>query len=143
MRASATQAPADDRGLDTLHVAGLTLRGVSRGGVETCLMVKELRVMFDVGMCPPGSQSYDHVLVSHGHADHLGGVHYLASLRSMYGMRPLQVHAPAEVIAPLRRVFDAWAEIEHHRAPVELHGYAPGDRSGGYGFRLRCASPIL
>ena len=34
--------------LDELKVGGLTLRGITRGGVETCLMVPELGVMFDV-----------------------------------------------------------------------------------------------
>ena len=102
--------------------------GVTRGGVETCLMVKEFGVMFDVGMCPPGCMRYDTVLVSHGHTDHLGGVAYLAGQRSMLGMRPPTLHVPVEIEAPLHRVFDAWAEIERFRSPVEIVGHAPGSR---------------
>lgn len=115
------------RGLDRLHVAGVTLTGVTRGGVETCLMAKEFGVMFDIGMCPPGAQRYSTALISHAHADHLGGVAYLASLRSMLGQPPLTLHVPAETVEPLERLFDVWAELEGYRARVELFGHAPGD----------------
>ncbi len=116
----------DDRGMDQLHVAGVTLTGVARGGVETCLMAKELGVMFDIGMCPPGAQRYGTVLASHAHADHLGGVHYLASLRSMFGQKPLKLHVPVEAAEPLQRIFAAWSELEGYQVPVEIFGHAPG-----------------
>ena len=37
-----------DQGEDELRVHGLTLRGVASGGIQTCLMVPELGLMFDV-----------------------------------------------------------------------------------------------
>ena len=114
-------------GLDELNVAALTLQGVSSGGVHTCLMVPQLRLMFDVAPAIAGQLKYSRILVSHGHHDHLGGLPYLCSQRSMLGQPAPQVHAPQEVIAPLRRIFEAWAEIEDYALPVELFGHAPGD----------------
>lgn len=118
----------DDGVLDELKVAGLTLRGITRGGVETCLMVQELGVMFDIGMCPPGALRYDNILVSHGHADHLGGVGYLVSQRQLVRSPPPAIHVPQEVHGPLTQILRGWAEIEGFDLKWQLHGHAPGDR---------------
>jgi ribonuclease Z len=114
--------------LDELKVAGLTLRGITRGGVETCLMVHELGVMFDVGMCPPGSLRYETILVSHGHADHLGGIHYLISQRNLARAPPPAVHIPQEIFEPLTQILQGWASIEGFDLKWRLFGHAPGDR---------------
>lgn len=112
---------------DELTVGGLTLRGVACGGVQTCLMVPDLRLMFDVAPGAAGQRKFPRILVSHGHHDHLGGLPYLASQRKMTGAKPPVVHAPAELVAPLRKVLAAWEEIEDCVLPVELHGHMPGD----------------
>ncbi|HEY0133867.1 MAG TPA: MBL fold metallo-hydrolase [Nannocystis sp.] len=112
--------------LDELRVGGLTLTGVTRGGVETCVMVQELGLMFDVGMCPPGSMSYQTILVSHGHADHLGGLPYLVSQHGLMSAPPPTVHMPEEIVAPIRQILDCWSAIEGFDLQADLHGHAPG-----------------
>jgi ribonuclease Z len=119
--------PFMDQGDDELHVQGLTLRGVACGGLRTCLMVPELGVMFDAAPRVPGQLRYDTIFVSHGHQDHLGGLPYLVSQRHMVKVGPPTVHVPAEVEAPLRRIFEAWREIEDFGLEVDLHGHQPGD----------------
>lgn len=114
-------------GFDELRVAGLTLRGITQGGVETCLMVPELKVMFDVGRCPPGSKKFDNILVSHGHSDHLGGLPYLVSQRAMNKQVGPRVHFPEEILDPLQRILSAWREIERFEPPVTLVPRKPGD----------------
>ncbi len=117
-----------DLGEDELRVAGLTLRGTTRGGIQTCLIVPELRVMFDVGGRIPGQLKQSTILVSHGHQDHLGGLPYLVSQRHLLGLGPPDVHLPEEIVDPLRRIFDAWAEIEGFSLEVNLVGHRPEDR---------------
>lgn len=112
--------------LDELRVGGLTLAGITRGGVETCVMVKELGLMFDVGMCPPGALKYPTILVSHGHADHLGGLPYLVSQHGLLSSPPPIVHMPIEVLAPMQQILALWSQIEDFPLRAELHGHAPG-----------------
>ncbi|MGB1698571.1 MAG: MBL fold metallo-hydrolase [Nannocystaceae bacterium] len=115
------------RGLSELKVGGLTLRGVAKGGVVTSLMVPELKLLFDLGQVLPGAQAFDQVLVSHGHADHLGGLHYFISQRHLHDRRPPVVYVPAEIEDPLRRIFNAWREIEGFDLTVDLRPVHPGD----------------
>ncbi|MEM6995842.1 MAG: MBL fold metallo-hydrolase [Myxococcota bacterium] len=128
---------------DELTVGGLTLRGVACGGVQTCLMVPELRLMFDIAPGVAGHGKFHRILVSHGHHDHLGGLPYLASQRRMTGGKTPVVHAPAELIAPFGRVLDAWQEIEGHELTLELHGHHPGDTvSLGPKMTARCVRSV-
>ena len=99
-------------GEDELRVGGLTLRGITVGGIQTCLMVPELKVMFDVGGRVRGQLKHSTILVSHGHQDHLGGLPYLVSQRHLMGLGPPDVHLPREAYEPMCRIFAAWAEIE-------------------------------
>jgi ribonuclease Z len=117
-----------DVGEDELRVGGLTLKGVTRGGIQTCVFVPELGVMFDVGGRIPGQLKWGTILVTHGHQDHLGGLPYLVSQRALAGLAPPNVHMPIEALDPLRRIMEAWSEIEGFALQVHLHGHSPGDR---------------
>lgn len=116
-----------DFGEDTLKVGGLTLTGVTRGGIATSLRVPELGLLFDVGVPMTGQLRHGRILVSHGHQDHLGGLPYLLSQRHLAQQKPADVHVPAEIVDPLTRIFDAWAEIEDFKMELQLHGTQPGD----------------
>lgn len=132
-----------DLGEDELALDGLTLKGVSRGGIQTSLAVPELGVMFDVGGRMPGQLRFGRVLVSHGHQDHLGGLPILASQRHLSGLDPLKAHVPAEIIDPLQRIFAAWAEIEDYALDLELYGHSPGDRVDiGRGLQAVCLRSV-
>jgi len=134
--------PFTEQGDDELHVQGVTLRGVACGGVRTCLMVPELGVMFDVAPRVAGQMRYDTILVSHGHQDHLGGLPYLISQRHMMKGGSPAVHVPIEVEAPLRRIFEAWREIEDFALEVDLHGHQPGDTVPLRGAVARCVRSV-
>ena len=130
-------------GEDELQVAGLTLRGVTRGGIRTCLMVPELDLMFDVGGPVRGQLKFSTILVSHGHQDHLGELPYLLSQRQLAGLPPPVVHAPREVDAPLRRIIQAWGEIEGFTLGVDLVPHDPGDSVDlGHGVVASCVRSI-
>ncbi len=111
---------------DELEVAALHLTGIAEGGVETNLRVPELKLMFDIGMCPPGALRFRRLLVSHGHADHLGGLHYYISQRGMMKLPPPIIHLPAEIAPIIEDILGAWAKIEGFEYRYELRPAVPG-----------------
>lgn len=125
---------------EELKVGGITLQGITRGGVETCLFVPEYGIMFDIGMCPWGAdQRSNLILVSHGHADHLAGVHYLCTQRNLRKMGAPEVHMPEEIVDDLTGVIAGWSRIEGYPIPTDFHGHAPGSSfSLGHDLQATC-----
>lgn len=113
---------------DQLEVAGLSITGIAEGGVETNVRVPELKLMFDIGMCPPGALKFGRLLVTHGHADHLGGLHYYISQRGMMKLPAPVIHVPIEIAPIVEEILAAWSRIEGFEYRYELHAAEPGGR---------------
>lgn len=109
-----------------LEVAGLHVTGIAEGGVETNIRVPELKLMFDIGMCPPTALRFGRLLVSHGHADHLAGLHYYISQRGMMKLPPPIIHLPVEIVPMIEDILGAWARIEGFEYRYELRPAEPG-----------------
>jgi ribonuclease Z len=113
---------------DRVEVGGFHIEGLAEGGVETNLRVPEFKLMFDLGMCPPGALRYGQVLVSHGHGDHLGGLHYFISQRGMMKLPAPRVHLPAEIHEQVATLLRTWSQIEDFDYQFELCPAEPGAR---------------
>jgi len=138
-----TSSPAVTEGMDELSVAGITLKGVTRGGIQTCLMVPELDLMFDVGGSIAGQLRYGRILVTHGHQDHLGGLPYLVSQRRLASLAAPEVHIPVEIEAPLRSIFAAWSEIEDFDLAPTIIAHQPEDVVDlGRGLHATCVRAV-
>jgi ribonuclease Z len=114
--------------LTTVHAGPYTLRGVSVGGVYTSIVVPELGVMFDVGMPARSAGGVDTILLSHGHADHVGALPALLGIRALHGKaRPPRVVMPAEIVADLSVALDALSRLQRWPLAIEAIGMHPGD----------------
>jgi ribonuclease Z len=107
---------------------GLTLRGVSLGGIYTSLHVPELDSLFDVGWPLRSAATVRHLFLSHGHVDHAGGLSTLLGVRALFSHpRPLRLFLPAEIAPFMTDALAAQARMQRYPFEVDMVAMQPGD----------------
>jgi ribonuclease Z len=114
--------------LTTVSAGPHSVRGISVGGVYTALAVPELGILFDAGASPRSISAIDTILVSHGHADHIGALPALLGIRGLSGKsRPPRVIMPAEIVDDLTAALAALSRLQRYPLDIEPIGLRPGD----------------
>jgi len=110
-----------------------TIRGVSVGGIYTSLSVPELDVIFDIGIAPRSFVGCENLLLSHGHADHIGALTALMGVRGLNKKGSPRVLLPAEIEADVRTALEALSRIQRFELVPNLVPVRPGDVHELYG----------
>jgi ribonuclease Z len=114
--------------LTSVTAGPYTVRGVSVGGVYTSIHVPELGVLFDAGISPRSFGAIDTILLSHGHADHIGALPALLGIRGLTGKtKPPRVVMPAEIVSDLTAALAALTRLQRYPLDIEAIGMSPGD----------------
>ncbi len=114
--------------LTSVTAGPYTVRGVSVGGVYTSINVPELGVLFDAGISPRSFGAIDTILLSHGHADHVGALPALLGIRALHGKtKPPRVVMPAEIVDDLSAALAALTRLQRWPLAIEAHGMNPGE----------------
>ncbi len=113
--------------LSQIETEAFTLAGYSVAGEETVIVAPELDCTFDIGKCPREALTVNHVLLSHGHADHVAGLPYYFAQRDFQGIANGTVLAPASLVEPLEDLMRAWGRVEGHVPPHKFVGMSDGD----------------
>jgi len=113
--------------LARIKIDDLEIIGYSVAGEETVVAMPQLDVCFDIGKAPDQIIPINHILLTHGHMDHAAGIAYYLSHRNFCGQSPGTILAPANLIAPIRQVIDAWSNLDGNKIPANLVGVKPGD----------------
>jgi ribonuclease Z len=114
--------------LTTVTAGSYSVRGISVGGVYTSLAVPELGILFDAGASPRSSCAIDTILLSHGHADHVGALPAFLGIRALSGKtRPPRVVMPAEILDDLTCALAALSRLQRFPLEIEAIGMLPGD----------------
>lgn len=113
--------------LSQLTVDDFTLAGYSVAGEETVILAPELDCVFDIGKCPREALTMNHVLLTHGHADHAAGLMYYFAQRDFQGMPCATALVPEKLVGPLKELIRAWGRVEGNTPPCNLVGVRPGD----------------
>ena len=114
--------------LTTVTAGPFTVRGISVGGVYTSIGVPELGIVFDAGAPLRTLGGIDTILLSHGHADHVGGLPALLGIRALHGKtKPPRVFMPAEIVDDVLAALAAMSRLQRHPLAIEAIGMRPGD----------------
>lgn len=54
-----------------VEVEGYSIEGTSIGGLETCVIVPQLKSAFDIGRCPSRAVHQNFLFITHAHLDHI------------------------------------------------------------------------
>lgn len=114
--------------LTTVTAGAYTFRGVSVGGVYTSIAVPELGILFDAGIPARSLAAIDTILLSHGHADHVGALPAILGIRALQGKtKPPRVVMPAEIVSDVLAALEPLSRLQRFELAIEPIGVSPGD----------------
>ncbi len=113
--------------LTTVTAGPYTLRGLSVAGIQTSMFVRELNVLFDVGIAARSAAGADHIFLSHGHADHCGALVTLLGMRGLMKLPAAHIFLPSELEASMREALALFSRGQRHDFGFVLYPMSPGD----------------
>lgn len=116
-----------DRMLTEVRAGPYTIRGISVGGVYTCLQLPELGVVLDAGVPIRSFAGTDRIFLSHGHSDHASALPSLLGIRRLIGKGPPDVFLPAESEPALLDSLRALTPLLRCDLGIRSHPLRPGD----------------
>ncbi|EPS61018.1 hypothetical protein M569_13782 [Genlisea aurea] len=110
-----------------LTIGGYSIDGISIAGHETCVILPNLKLAFDIGKCPQRAVSQQFLFISHGHMDHIGGLPMYVATRGLYRMTPPTIFVPKSIKGSVEKIFEAHREIDQTELNHTLVGLDVGE----------------
>lgn len=105
---------------------GLTVRGISVGGIYTSLCVPELDVLLDMGIAPRSFVGCRNLLISHGHADHVGAVASHIGVCGLARLPAPRIFLPEELLGDLSEALGALGRGQRRPLEIAYEPLSPG-----------------
>jgi len=114
------------------------LSGTSVAGLETCIEVRGLKLLLDLGCCSRTAVNQPLALLSHGHLDHIGAIAQHAARRSLLGMSEGTYVVPQRIASQVEALLNAAGALDGQVIPRRVIALEPGqDEPLGKGRFLR------
>ena len=107
--------------VNTIKCGQFTICGQSIAGTRTCIAIPELGICFDAGFLPDIAIRQPIVLVSHGHADHIGSLVEHAFGRRLRKMPNPTYVMPAECVKGFQTTYAALKCLNRNADPTKAH----------------------
>ncbi len=109
-----------------LNLAGTAVKGISIGGVETCIQLPGHDLCFDIGRAPRSAVHRSRVAFTHAHLDHMGGVAMHVATRALTSQEPPTYLMPASAVPHFQAMLKAWRRLDRSRLPCHVVPMEPG-----------------
>ncbi len=116
-----------EHGNSSIDLGGMPLRGISTGGIRTCLELPSWKLLVDVGAVDHHQVPANTVLITHGHLDHLGGIANHIALRELMGQKPGRYILPPAILTDVEDLLAVWRRLDKAPLDAELIPLAPGE----------------
>ena len=97
-------------------VGNLKIEGTSVSAYGTAIGFPEMNICIDIGVCPYSFISYENLLITHGHQDHLLEISRYVALRNMQKISPANIYAPAFLIKSIKELLNNWKVLENRKS---------------------------
>ena len=77
------------------------------------------------GRCPQRAVYMPHVFISHGHIDHVGGLHFLVATRGLNSLAPPSVYLPPPIVAATQQMLGSFMVLDQSDLACTLVPVAP------------------
>eukprot|EP00761_Pharyngomonas_kirbyi_P009371 gb/GECH01009387.1/.p1 GENE.gb/GECH01009387.1/~~gb/GECH01009387.1/.p1 ORF type:complete len:301 (+),score=67.71 gb/GECH01009387.1/:1-903(+) len=111
----------------TISHGNIKARIHSVSGQSTCISIPQFNVAFDLGKCPLFAADAQHVLFTHTHLDHVGGIAFHSATRELKSLDPPVYHILPQFVNPINRLFESYREINQSQLPYEIYPFEKGD----------------
>ncbi len=91
-----------------VEAGGYTCIGESVAGIGTTLVVKELKLCFDLGLLPSAALSTNNIFLSHAHTDHCGEIFNYLAVRALEHRNLATIFAPPAMAQGLSQLLKDW-----------------------------------
>ncbi|MCB9624735.1 MAG: MBL fold metallo-hydrolase [Sandaracinus sp.] len=106
------------------------IRGISLGGVYTCLQVPELGVVLDAGIPVRVFAATDHLFLSHGHGDHVGALPAMLGIRGLLHTKGApKVYLPEPIVDTLKSALVPLSQLQRYDLAIDAVPMKAGDEA--------------